>query len=105
MRQAIVSRICEWPVAARSMLTLSPPLNRICRLSEFLDALQVALGAGEHVLHRIAGKDRRHGDGRSERHPAAAQVERIVGDAAGDALAGVDRGIAVEMVEQQRESG
>jgi hypothetical protein len=70
---------------------------------EFLHALAVAGGAAEDLVDAVAGQDRGDADRDGELHLGVAEIERMAGDAAGDALGRVERAVRVEMVEQQGE--
>src|SRR5690625_2020032 len=79
---------------ARSSVTISrigsrgalSPASR--RVLEFLDALEIARGALEHIRRGVAGQDGGDADGRFDSDLGATEVERLGGDQAGDALAG-----------------
>src|SRR5687768_8643081 len=73
------------------------------RASEFLHALAVAGGAAQHLLDAVARQDGGDADRRGQLQLGVAEIERMGGHAAGDALGGVERAVRVEMVEQQRE--
>jgi 2,3-bisphosphoglycerate-dependent phosphoglycerate mutase len=72
---------------------------------EFLDALEIALGATENVLGIVAGKDGGDADRGLEADLATAEIERLVGDEADDRSPVSIAESAVEMVEQDGEAG
>src|SRR5688572_14172206 len=74
------------------------------RASEFLDSSEVAASPDQDVVGAVAGKDGSDRNGRAERHPPMAKIQRVVGNVAGNPLPSLDCRIAVEMIEQQRES-